>query len=188
MELPQLTWANGVILLSSVLLSPPATRSLVARPAQIILIRHAEKPADSNNPHLSPAGLKRAERLVSFMTTDPVVTRFGLPVAVFATQTTKDDNGQRSQETVAPLAKALKLRVQTPFLGKDYAALAKLILATPAFAGKTVLICWNHEEIPQLAAALGVTPEPPKWKGSEFDRVYIISYRAGKAILTQVTQ
>jgi hypothetical protein len=73
--------------------------------------------------------------------------------------------------------------VQTPCLGKDYATLAKLILANPAYAGKTVLICWNHEEIPQLAAALGVTPEPPKWKGSVFDRVYVISYPGGAAAL-----
>jgi len=154
----------------------------VTRPAQIILIRHAEKPADPEDPHLSPAGVKRAERLVSFITTDPAVTRFGLPAAVFATKTTKHDNGQRTQETVAPLARALKLTVQTPYLGKDYAALAKLVL-TDAYAGKTVLICWNHEEIPALAAALGVTPQPPKWKASVFDRVYVISYPGGTAQL-----
>jgi hypothetical protein len=73
--------------------------------------------------------------------------------------------------------------VQTPFLGRDYAALARLILADPAYAGRTVLICWNHEEIPQLAAALGVTPEPPKAKGSAYDQVYVISYHDGKAAL-----
>src|SRR2546426_3693181 len=129
---------------------PAPTHSPAPRPAQIILIRHAEKPADLEDPHLSRAGVRRAERLVSFITTDPVMTRFGLPVAVFATQTTKQDNGQRTQETVAPLAGALKLPVQTPYLGKDYAALARLILGNPAYAGKTVLICWNHEEIPQL--------------------------------------
>ena len=127
--------------------------------------------------------MKRAEQLVSFVTTDPAMTRFGVPVAVFATQTTKDDNGQRTQETVTPLARALKLPVQTPYLGKDYAALATLILANPAYDGKTVLICWNHEQITQLAAALGVTPRPPKWKGSVFDRVYVISYHDGKAAL-----
>ena len=38
---------------------------------------------------------------------------------------------------------------------------------------------WNEE----LAAALGVTPEPPKWKASAFDRVYVISYHDGKAAL-----
>ena len=183
-----MTWANAVIVLFSALRMPVPSQLPVPRPAQIILIRHAEKPADPDNPHLSRAGVRRAARLVSFITTDPAMNRFGLPVAVFATHTTRHDNGQRTQETVAPLARALKLPVQTPYLGKDYAALARLILANPAYAGKTVLICWNHEEIPQLAAALGVTPEPPKWKGSVFNRVYVISYHAGSAVLVQATQ
>jgi len=168
----------GTLLAVCLLAAAPAPR-----PAQIILIRHAEKPADAKNPHLSRTGLERAERLVSFITTDPAMTRFGPPVAVFATRTTKDGDGQRTQETVAPLARALKLPVQTPFVGKDYAKLAKLVLANPAYAGKTVLICWNHEEIPQLAAALGIKPEPPKWKASVFDRVYLISYQGDKAAL-----
>jgi hypothetical protein len=171
------------IVLCFVLPTPRPARSPVPRPAQIILIRHADKPADPEDPHLSGAGVLRAERLVSFIMTDPAMTRFGLPVAVFATRTTKDGNGQRTQETVAPLARALKLPVQTPFLGKDYAALASLALAAPAYAGKTVLICWNHEEIPQLAAALGVNPKPPKWKASAFDQVYVISYHDGNAAL-----
>jgi phosphohistidine phosphatase SixA len=178
-----LTWIKGAIVLLSVLPTPIPTRAPVPQPAQIILIRHAEQPTDPRDPHLSQAGVQRAERLVSFITTDPAMTRLGLPVAVFATRTTKHSNGQRTQETVAPLARALKLPVQTPFLSKDYAALAHLILADPAYAGKTVLICWNHEEIPQLAAALGVTPEPPEWKDSTFDRVYVISYHNGKAAL-----
>jgi hypothetical protein len=132
---------------------------------------------------LSKAGVKRAEQLVSFITTNPAMLEFGLPVAVFATHTTKDKDGQRTRETVAPLARALKLPVETPCLGKDYAELAKLILANPAYDRKTVLICWNHEEISPLAAALGVTPEPPKWKKHVFDQVYIISYHKGKAAL-----
>jgi hypothetical protein len=178
------TWTRGVIALLSVLPTRGPIPSPVTRPAQIILIRHAEKPADPDDPHLSPAGVQRAQRLVAFITTDPTMTRFGGPVAVFATEATKHDNGQRTQETVAPLARALKLPVQTPYLGKNFAALAKLILANPAYAGKTVLICWNHEEIPQLAAALGVTPQPPKWKASVFDLVYVIAYHDGRAVLT----
>jgi len=162
----------------------PAQSSAVTRPAQIILIRHSEKPADPDDPHLSPAGVERAKQLVSFIKTDRAMRRFCLPVAIFATETTKDDNGQRTQETVTPLAASLGLPVQTPYHGKDYAALAKLILSKPAYAGKTVVICWNHEEIPELAAALGVTPAPRKWKGSVFDVVYLISYRGGTAALS----
>jgi hypothetical protein len=176
-------WTKSAIVLLTILSAQAPSHSSVPRPAQIILLRHAEKPADRSNPHLSPAGVKRAEQLVSFITADPVLTRFGLPVAIFATKTTKDDDGQRTQETVAPLAKGLKLPVLTPYLGKQYARLARLVLADPAYAGKTVLICWNHETIPQLAAALGVTPPPAKWKKRVFDQVYVITYHDGKATL-----
>ena len=92
----------------SALVGPMSAQTPVSTPAHIILIRHAEKPADSENPHLSKAGVKRAQALVSFITRDPQMTSLGRPVAVFATQTTKDDNGQRTQETVAPLATALR--------------------------------------------------------------------------------
>jgi hypothetical protein len=148
----KLIWATRTIVLWSVLAAPAPAQSPVTRPAQIIVIRHAEKPPDEEDPHLSRAGVKRAEQLVSFITTDPAMIRFGPPVAVFATQTTMRGPGQRTQETVAP------------------------------YAGKTVLICWNHEEIPSLVAALGV-PEPPKWKASVFDLVYVISYRGGTAAM-----
>ena len=174
---------QAVVVLSA-LVAPIAAQKQVSRPAHIVLIRHAEKPDDSENPHLSKAGVERAQALVSFITRDPQMTSLGRPVAVFATQTTKDDNGQRSQETVAPLAAALHLSVQTPFHGKDYADLAKLILSSAAYAGKTVVVCWNHETIPELAAAFGVTPTPAKWRGSVFDSVYVISYKNGKTVLT----
>ena len=167
---------------------PVAAQTPPARPAQIILFRHAEKPDDPGNPHLSPAGVRRAERLVSFMTTNRVVTRFGPPVALFATHQTRHDNGVRTQETDAPLGRALNLPVQTPYLASDYAALARQILGDPAYAGKTVIICWTHSEIPRLAAALGVVPRPPKWNAGVFDRVYVISWVAGRAVLTQVSQ
>ena len=158
--------------------------SPVPPPAQIILIRHAEKPPDPDDPHLSQAGVKRARHLVSFITNNPAMKKFGLPVATFATQTTKDHHGVRTQETLATLARSLKLRVQTPCHGKNYEKLAKRILKTRAYAKKTVLICWNHEEISSLAAALGVKPQPPKWKDSVFDQVYVISYHDGKAALS----
>ena len=75
-------------LASTVLGQFPATP-----PAQIILIVTLEEPRDKHNPHLSNRGVTRADRLVSFLSTDPLMTRFGQPVAVFATRTTKDGFG-----------------------------------------------------------------------------------------------
>jgi hypothetical protein len=164
----------------ALLLAPPQA----TRPAQIIIFRHAEKPDDKSNPHLSAEGVRRAQRLVGWLTTDPVVNKYGKPVAIFATKTTKDDDGQRTQETVAPAAAALKLPVQAPFVGKDYQQLAKQILGNPAYAGKTVVICWNHEVLPELAAEMGIS-QPPPWKAKEFDQVYVITWH-GRAPVLQV--
>jgi hypothetical protein len=173
----------ALLLLSTAVCGCPAP-SPNPRPAQIIVIRHADEPNDRDNPHLSPAGVKRADELVPFIMTDSTMTRYGLPVAIFATRTTKHGNGQRTQETVAPLARKLNLPVQTPFQSDEIHVLAKRILSNPMYEGKTVLICWNHEEIPELVKALGVKPAPAKWKGSVYDQVYVITYRDGSAVLT----
>ena len=164
--------------------APVAAQMLPSGPATIVVIRHAEEPHDPGNPHLSKDGTARADRFVEFMTHDPAMIRLGTPAAIFATETTNDGNGQRTQETVAPLAKVLRLQVQTPYHGKDYDKLARRIMSDPALAGKTVVICWNHEWIPELAVALGVTPAPPKWKSKVYDQVYVISYRDRRALLT----
>ncbi len=160
------------------------SQPLVAGPAHIVLIRHGEEPGDANNPHLSPEGRARADQFVEFMTHDPAMIRLGTPAAIFATETTKDDYGQRTQETVAPLANVLRLSVSAPYHAKDYAQLAQRVLSDPSLAGKTVVICWTHEWLPQLAAALGVSPQPPKWKAKVYDQVYVITYKDRHAVLT----
>ena len=165
-----------------------AARCVVGQPAQIILIRHGEKPEDPNALHLSKEGEKRAKALVSFFLTNPEMTRHGLPVALYASKTTKHGHGQRTQETIAPLAKELHLPIETPYLSEEYQSLARSILANPKLHGKTVLICWTHEFIPQFAAALGVHPQPPKWKEAVYDRVYLIRYRQGQALLEDLPQ
>jgi len=175
------------LFLSFVLLSF-GLQAAFSEPAQIILIRHAEKPEDTNAVHLSKEGEKRAKELVSFLTTDPALTKFGLPVALYATHPTKHGHGVRTVETLTPLAKELHLPIQEPYLSEDYQGLARSVLSNPRYAGKCVVICWNHTEIPQLAAALGVRPEPPEWKESVFDRVFLITYEDGKAILKNLPQ
>ena len=158
------------------------------QPAQIILLRHAEKPSDSQSVHLSKEGQKRAKELAPFLISDPVLTKYGLPVALYATHPTKHGHGQRTKETITPLSKSLHLPVLAPYLSENYAALAASVLTNPKYQGKTVLICWVHDYIPQLAAALGASPEPPRWKGDVYDRIFLISYEGGKATLKDLPQ
>jgi hypothetical protein len=174
-----------VLILALVLAAAPFAH---AQPAQIILIRHGEKPADPEAVHLSKEGQERARALVHFVTTTPELKEHGLPAALFATQTTKHGRGQRTQETIAPLAKELGLPIQTPVGSEEYKAMAKAVLSNHKLRGKTILICWTHEFIPELAAALGVRPQPPKWKDENYDGVYLISYEPGGVKLQELTQ
>ena len=160
----------------------------LARPAQIILLRHGEKPADESDPHLSAEGRARARALVSFLTTTPGLITNGLPVALFAAQPTRHGHSLRTHETLEPLAKSLKLRIQSPYPAKDYPALARHLLRHSAYDGKVVVVCWVHEYLPDFAAALGVSPTPAPWRGNVFDHVWVITYRDGEATLTSLPQ
>lgn len=164
--------------------APGSAQLAPPHPGRIVLIRHGEEPNDAADPHLSKEGRARADAFLEFVTHDPAMRRLGSPAAIFATRTTKDDNGQRTQETVTPLARVLHLPVLTPYHAKDYDQLAKRLLSDPSLDGKTVVVCWNHEWLPQLVAALGVNPEPPKWRGKIYDVVYVITYENRRAVLT----
>jgi hypothetical protein len=117
------------------------------RPKAILLIRHAEKPADDADIHLSPEGKKRADALPDlFKKTDTRPDPFPTPDFIIATKASKHSN--RPVETVTPLAKALKLEVDATYANDDYPNLVEKLYTTPKYEGKTVLICWHHGTLP----------------------------------------
>jgi hypothetical protein len=157
-------------------------------PRHILLIRHAEKPpADDGSVHLSPDGIKRAEALYRLF--EPAADRpnpFPAPDFVFAAKDSK--HSHRSVETVTPLAKRLKLQIDSTYANEEFAGLAREVLHNPRYAGKTVLIAWHHGMAAQLAAKLGAA-DTPGWKGAVFDRVWQFTYEMdGKATLRDRTQ
>lgn len=158
------------------------------QPKAIIVIRHGEKPDDPEALHLSKEGVARSKALVAFFTKDKHVARFGSLDILIASHPTHKGHGQRPRETLVPVASKLKLEIDTPFESKDYARLAQVLFTDARYQGKIVVICWVHEHLPALAGALGVTPEPPKWKDSDYDTAYVITYPEGKAHLKLVTQ
>src|ERR1035441_4090635 len=164
------------------------TETVSARPARVILLRHAEKPPDESTIHLSERGQSRARALVTFFEVRSVLGSNGPPAALFAPKFTRQGHSRRPYETLEPLADHLKLSVQMPYGPSDYAALAKRVLSDPALDGKTVIVCWIHDYLPALAKAFGVKPEPARWKGSVYDRVWIITYEDHHAILADLPQ
>jgi phosphohistidine phosphatase SixA len=175
------TWLGA---LTGLLLLPAAS----AHPARVILLRHAEKPADESSPHLSEQGRQRAEALAHWLTTNPALTNGGAPSVLFASQATDHGHGQRARETLEPAAREAGLPVRTPFRSEDYRALAREVLDSKAYEGKVVVICWVHEHLSGLAAALGVKPAPTAWIGSVYDRAWVLDWKTNQPTLSVVFQ
>jgi phosphohistidine phosphatase SixA len=150
-------------------------------PKQLLLIRHAEETGRSRDTGLSNRGVARANALPSLFP-----ARLPTPDAIFAARSSKSST--RPLETITKLAGTLGVRVDTRFANTDYAALAKELLTNPAYAGKTILVCWHHGTLPELAAALGVRAPPTKWRDTRFDLVWSISFGPRGAQLEEIPQ
>jgi hypothetical protein len=143
----------------------------VAGPAQVILIRHAEKPSEGHG--LSQKGKERAAALVPFFLGRPEVLQYKTPVAIYAQKSTETHRSRRPVNTVKALAKKLELEV-IEYAHEDFARLVKEITSNRKYDGKMVLICWEHKAIRDLAREFGVK-HAPKFP-DVFDRVWIISF------------
>lgn len=163
---------------------------------KLMVIRHAERPDQQAGVHgvtatgvpdkdeLTARGWQRAGALVRFFNPSApatVRTRLLVPGAVFAAPPTDDHPSKRPLRTVEPLAADLSLVVRTEFAlhkERDLVAAARVTAAT-------VLICWHHERIPKLAAALGISVDD--WPDQVFDRVLVFD-RAGDGWTLSVVQ
>lgn len=180
---------TGILLLATILLArPSAAADAKKSPPLLLLIRHAEKPADETSVDLSPAGVKRAEALPGlFAKSAGRPEALPTPDCIVAAKDSK--HSHRCTETVAPLAKKFGLKVDAKIANDDFAQLAVELLGNPKYAGKTVLVCWHHGNLPALAKKLGAKDAPEHWKGVVFDRVWRITFVAsGEARLDDLSQ
>jgi broad specificity phosphatase PhoE len=133
----------------------------------IILVRHAEKVIDPNNPDvdLSPAGQARAIEIARLFGDSGVN-------AIYATQY------KRTQQTVKPLADKLGLPV-TLVGAKNTSDLIAQIKANNS--GQTIFIAGHNNTVPEIIAALG-GPQYPTIPETEYDNLFVVTvYRTGKA-------
>src|ERR1700729_1005606 len=138
--------------------------------AKIMLIRHAEKPNGDGGPGLMPngaenpraltqTGWKRANALVGlFNPTDGASPKSPLakPGSLFAS----GSESLRPKQTIAPVAAAVNLSIRTFLKGQE----PQLVAAVKG-AEDPVLICWQHEAIPEIGALIRDSADgiPPKW-------------------------
>jgi broad specificity phosphatase PhoE len=161
----------------------------VAPGTLVMIIRHAEKPEDGAEPgfdangveddsSLTKLGWERAHRLVDLFDPAQGDLRAGLarPTTIYAAHANENGEGQRTRETVKPLADRLGVPVNTDFGKGDGTDLVEHVLSQP---GPT-LISWQHSEIPDIADAFpSVTPAPPaEWPDDRYDVIWTLTKTA----------
>lgn len=151
-----------------------------AVPAQVLLIRHGEKPQEGI--HLNTRGRERALALVPEFLDTPELNENGPPVAIYAQKQVTDNNSVRPIETVTPLANALGIEINTTYERDNYLAMVDEILTKPEYEGKTVLISWGHIVLGHIAFALGAKDAPREWPHA-YDRVWIITYEKDNSVV-----
>jgi 2,3-bisphosphoglycerate-dependent phosphoglycerate mutase len=142
--------------------------STFSRPVTtVILVRHAEKNIEPENPDpdLSPAGQARALELTR------VFANSGIQAA-YATQY------KRTQQTVAPLANKL----QVPIIAIDAKQSEEVVRRIlNDHRGQTVFLAGHNNTVPEIVNLLS-GENLPLIPESEFDNLYIVTvYRFGKA-------
>jgi broad specificity phosphatase PhoE len=178
--------------------TPGATLGDVAPGSLIMIIRHGEKP-DGSNPgvdakgekddsSLTEVGWDRAHRLVGLFDPAEASPRPGLarPKVIYAAGSNDEGEGQRTRETVQPLADRLGIPVNTSFGKGDEEALVEAVMSKP---GPT-LISWQHGEIPAITEAFpSVSPTAPAaWPDDRFDVIWTLTKTADGWHFTQLPE
>ena len=121
----------------------------------VFIVRHAEKADDTKDAELSEAGRARAQALANILRDSKIS-------AVYTTQF------KRTQQTAAPLAKALGLTLTALPAENQAALVAKLRAST----GNS-LVVGHGNTIPDVIKALGIS-DPVKISDSDYDNLFVI--------------
>jgi hypothetical protein len=139
-------------------------------PARLLIMRHGEKTGDKSDPHLSPEGQMRAQKLATY-----IPQQFGKPDFLIAAA--NSNRSLRPFETIEPLAKALALEIKDKFDDNEIDALIGH-LCKPKYAGLTGVISWRHGNIPSLLEALGAAEGsyPQAWDDTVFNLIIEMTF------------
>jgi len=152
----------------------------------VLIIRHAENPADGHG--LSPRGEERAKAYANYFQNFAVDSKRLEPQAVLVAADSKQSH--RPRLTVQPFAKAANLPIDNRFANKEPADLTAELRAN--YQGKIILICWHHGQIPALLRALGAAPETllpnGKWPKDVYDWVIMVSFDENGHVIPESTK
>jgi hypothetical protein len=150
----------------------------------ILIIRHSEKPVSGRV--LNREGRARAHAYAHYFAPfQHAGQSLELDILIAGADSKRSI---RPRLTLEPLSRATGLPIDATHSTNDSPALAKFLRKTSH--GKAILICWRHNQIPILLAALGADPShllpAAKWPTEVYDWVILLQYDAqGKPSLQQ---
>jgi hypothetical protein len=143
---------------------------------KIYFIRHGEKPDKGDN--LNCQGENRALQLPAVIKAKIGVPNFTFIPTVASGTSTKQS---RMFQTITPTAVKYNLTLNSSHGEKD-----SLQTATDLKTRKgTVLVVWEHSAIASIVRALGVAGFDKKWKGEDFDSIWIVTITNGVATFSK---
>jgi len=129
----------------------------------IVVVRHAEKAAEGDDPGLTAAGRARAAALAGMLEHAGVT-------AIYSSQF------RRTRETVDPLSERVGVPVTVEPITADNASTYARDLARHVLErheGETVVVVNHSNTVPAIVEALGGGPVPAMSE-AEYDHVYIV--------------
>ena len=167
--------------------SPKKAKSKrLPHPPKILVMRHAEKPARDSAPFgvtrkgerskesLEIRGWQRAGALANLLA--PADNHFqnsqlAKPQVLYASKPLRRRGSRRPMETITPLAEKLAVKINTNFARSDFDEMIDEVFLCKG----VVLICWQREYIPQIAAhILGKKAVAPSfWPEDRFDMIWV---------------
>ncbi|EKX37492.1 hypothetical protein GUITHDRAFT_116299 [Guillardia theta CCMP2712] len=141
-----------VLLMSVLLVGDISSRSSPICQAEVIIVRHGEKPADSSDNGLSMVGHARAVYISNCSLHVSRILDRGPPNRLVAART-EPGKSSRAFDTLLPLSEQLGLPVESSIGKKDMSSL--LLLLSSLSCGDTALVSWHHELIPDIVRSLG---------------------------------
>lgn len=139
---------------------------------RIVFVRHGEKDATGDN--LNCQGLNRAMQLPKV-----IVFKFGTPAKIYAPSinSKKSTGHARMFQTATPLAVKYGLKINTQYDVQDYDALAQNLKVQSG----TVVLVWEHKAMDNILKAIGVKTHGMKWADDDFDSIWVVTFKNGKA-------
>lgn len=153
----------------------------------IVMIRHAEKPEQGLG-QLTCQGFNRALKLTGVLT-----QKFGTPQAIYAPNpgVLKNDKGTdyyyvRPLATIEPTAIRLGMPVNLQYAFPQHKEMTEELLQDK-YKESTIFVAWEHHLAAQITqdilTKLNGQSEKFKWNDDDFDSIYVVTIKDGKATL-----